>query len=335
MHQLRVRQRVARPREGLRRNVRVLGEDGLPLVPRPFADPVEQDGAQCSRSYGVGDVRRRTERLLFEQVLEVEGSEERPEQARGVLAELQPDTVAGARHRVEEHRHVRDAQRSIGTGRPSGKVEHTQCPQQAGLDPLATTGVLPLHESGKDALQREHRRAERGYRNRGKRRTLTFEQHPELVGPSRPCGNHALVTGHVTKGMVPPEPRDLAVHEPWVRRAHRRAVDTEPVGGRRLECSDHHVRVSGQLVHAVSPARRRQVDAHAALAPRPHRERGARSQATPVRRLDDQHVGAVIGEHHAGQCGADALADLDDLQARGERRLGAGGARVVLGHAGA
>ena len=186
MQQLGVRQRVARPREGLGGDIRVLGEDHLPLVPGPFADSIEQDGAQCSRVVWISDVRRGAERFLLEQVLEFEGSEERPEQPRGVLTELQPDTVAGARRRVEEQRHVGQAQGSVRTGCPARKVEHAQRAQQAGLDPLPTTGVLPLHEGGEDALQREHRGAVRGHGNRGKGRTLTAEQHRELVRASGP-----------------------------------------------------------------------------------------------------------------------------------------------------
>ena len=46
------------------------------------------------------------------------------------------------------------------------------------------TGVLPLEQRGEDAFQREHRGAVRRDRNRGKGRTLTGEQHRELVRAS-------------------------------------------------------------------------------------------------------------------------------------------------------
>ena len=195
--------------------------------------------------------------------------------------------------------------------------------------------MLPLHEGGEDALQREHRGAVRRHGNRGEGRTLTAEQHCELVRASCPAAHQPLVTRHVAQRVVPPEARHFAVHQPRVPRAHGGAVDAKSVGGRRLERGDHHVRVCGELVHPVPPGRRRQVEAHAALAPGPHRERGSLAEPTPVRRLDDQHVGAVVGEHHACHRCADALADLDDPQTRPERAVGPGGAPVVHGHAGA
>ena len=337
VQQLRMRQRVARPRERLRGDVGVLGEDHLPLVPRPFADSIEQDRAQGSRVVWVSDVRRGAERFLLQHVLELESTEERPEQAGRVLTELQPDTVAGARHRVDEHRHVGHAQ-ALGPHRvPIAIRSNTlRARQQAGLDPLPSDRCAPAPGAQRRCLptRASRRRAwPPEPRERPDVRRRTAPRTRALVRPPTTPNRRNPATS--LSGWSRPNPvtsqctsREFAAHMVG-------AVDAEPVGRRRLERSDHHVGVGGQLSHPVTSGGRRQIEAHAALAPRPHRECGGLAEPTPVRRLDHQHVGAVVGEHHARHRGADALADLDDPQPGAERAVGSSGAPVVPGHAGA
>ena len=72
VQQLGMQQGVARPRERLGGDIGVGVEDRPPLVPGPFAHPIDQDRAQGPRVRRIRDVRRGAERFLLDHVLELE-----------------------------------------------------------------------------------------------------------------------------------------------------------------------------------------------------------------------------------------------------------------------
>jgi hypothetical protein len=120
--------------------------------------------------------------------------------------------------------------------------------------------------------------------------------------------------------MAASEPRDLAVDQPGVRRGQTLTVDTQSIGRRGPERRDDDVSPGRETVQRVARRVGLEVERDALLAPAPHRERGQSPQSAAPGGLDHEHVGTVVGEHHAGNRRCDALSDLDDAQAIGERR---------------
>jgi hypothetical protein len=318
--QLRVFERVTGPCERLSRYVGITVEDRSPLAPRAFAETIEEQRTKCPRIVGIGDVRRRAEPLLLGQVLEVERAQQGREQSRCVLAELHPHAVTRSSDEVEEHRHVSDAQGPVGSRRPAGQVVHRHRAQEARADALPNPGALALDERSECALQRQHGSAVRRDRHGGERGTLAREQNGELMGSTASRDDHALVAGHLAQRMAASEPRDLAVDQPRVRRGQALTVDTQPISRRRLERRDDDVSPGRELVQRVARRVGLEVERDALFAPAPHRERGQSPQSAAPRGIDHEHIGTVIGEHHAGERRRDALSDLDDAQAIGERR---------------
>ena len=269
-------------------------------------------------------------------VLELEGPQERPEQPRRVLAELQPHTVAGPRHRVEEHGCVGQAQ---GCGRRRGPTPtcRTRSMPAAGWSRSVARGRVCSRSSSAAKMPCNASMvapcvATGTAGNAG--RSPSNSTANSCARPAARC-HRPLVARHIAQWMVTPEPGHLAVHQPRVDRAHSRpTVDPEPVGGGRLERGDHHVRVRPPI-RAAPPRPASVVRSMRTLRlPRDHiGNAGGRAQPAAPRRLDHHHVGAVVGQHHARDRGADALADLDDPQALAERAVSASRTSVIRGHA--
>ena len=256
-------------------------------------------------SAGSGEVRRGGERLLLDHVLELERGGGRPGRAAGVLAEPQRDAITGARHRVDEHRHVGHAQaaaRRRGPIRP-GRTRSTRGSRL--VDPPPMAGALPLQSAAKTPCSASIVAPCVATGTMGKAGRSPPDSTANRGWRPAARGDQPFVTRHVAQRMVRPNP--VTSQCTSLRGADtRRAVDSEPVGGDRLEGDDHRVGVGDDLVPPSRPRGVVRSRARAARAPRPHRERGRARGPTPARRLDDRHLRRRVGEHHARHRGGDA-----------------------------
>ena len=151
------------------------------------------------------------------------------------------------------------------------------------------------------------------------------ERHQAALGLG-----HEVVAGPAGRLALRAEPGDRAVDDRRVARAHALVVHPEPLGPAGPEVLDHHLGAGAQLEGQLAARRIAQVDRHAALAAvhgeevgglaaRERRAPGARLVAA-LRALDLDHVGAEVGEHHAGVGPGEHAREVEHAHAA-ERRV--------------
>ncbi len=177
---------------------------------------------------------------------------------------------------------------------------------------------------------------------------MTRYVEPPPKSPTRLAGKcgRGLVLAHAEQGagdrdvvhVVPGRRRQRAglapaghpaVDQPRVALEAHIGAEAEPLGGAGAHPLDEHVGLRDQVEHGRDRLGVLQVERDAGTAAVEQVGRAA-GQRLPARPLDADHVGAEVGQDHAGvRAGADA-GDLDDL----DPREGSGALSECVGHAG-
>ena len=266
---------------------------------------------------------------LLQQILHVQGPEERREEMGLQLRELKPSAVRSGRDQERERlMGVRLAavveggnlRERVGVPlsqyaqKPHPAVQGGEGLSHVGLDLLPEAAPLPLDEGGQETLDGDLGRAVagEGYRHEGR------------TGP--PCGpletlvdaelghHDAFVALHVAEGTEAAEAADGCHHEARVGLRKRSVGKTEGVHG----CRTHRMHQNVARVHLLGqggPALgRRDVDHSTALSPAQRRPAGESTEGGTSRLLDHVDVRTVVGEElpHTGT--AFGTGKLDDPQ---------------------
>ena len=145
------------------------------------------------------------------------------------------------------------------------------------------------------------------------------EVRPRLVlaHPEQGAGDRDVV--HVVPGRLRERsalapPGHPAVDQARVAGRTLVGTDTEPLGGARPHPLDQDVRLGDQVEHGRDRGRVLEVHGHARAAAVEQVVRSAGEQL-PAGALHPDHVGAEVGQDHAGVRGGADAGDLDDLDA--------------------
>ena len=309
-----MRERFARRQEGFRRQVALVREAILPLLPGQLGN------ARLDLSAHGPLVRRalhRHGRRIVDLPFQADRSQEVREQRGAVLRELQPDAVGRTRDGVGEEGSVFEALSARHPRRPGDQVVHAERVGQTGLEILAATAVpLPFPQRAEDSLQERHGGAMGGDRRSRKRGACAVEESAEFVHASTPRLHDRVIDRDVREGSARAEPAQRANHQLRCighQGFMRQAQALDALG---LQAQQEDVRLANQRAGSFTTFVVRQVDDDAAFSPGPHRESGFLSQRAPRRRLEQQHFGPRVCEHHPGSGDGGARSHFDDPNSR-------------------
>jgi len=199
--------------------------------------------------------------------------------------------------------------------------------EEAHVEMLTPAGTLALDQRHEDG----DRRVEAG--------SDVDERDPDADGPAfgrsvdgkhpDEALNDRVVTGTTAEGTVGAEPGDAAVDESGKPLGQKSTPDSPPLEGSGLQVLDQHVRAFEQREQQLSARGYREIDADGPFVPVDTEEVGGVSVekgGAPVagfvalRRLDLDHVGAVVTQDLRAERSSQNSGEIDDLDTREHTR---------------
>ncbi len=266
---------------------------------------------------------------LLQQILHVQGPEERREEMRLQLRELKPSVVRRGRYQERERLMGVRLAAVVEGGNLCERIgvplrQNAQKPHPAvqggeglghvGLDLLPEAAPLPFDEGGQETLDGDLGRAvaRKGDGHEGRPRP---PGGPLETLVDAELGHHdSLVALHVAEGTEASESADGCHDQAGVGLRKRGVGETEGVHG----CRTHRMHQDVARVHSFGqggPAlRRRDVDQPTALSPPQRRPAVTPPEGGTFRLLDHVDVRAVVGEELPDTGAAFGTGKLDDPQ---------------------
>jgi hypothetical protein len=316
LDRLRVLQVLGRGEEGVAADV--LGQEHVePLVEGPLAHGL---GQQLTDPLELGPRREHVGHVgqagLVEQVLEAERPQPVAEQVGLAAAHLDPAPVGRARGHERQVHHPEDPARVVGlvhaVAVPAHHVERDQRVEQAGVDPLALAGAPPGVQRGQQPLDGEHGGAVRRDGRRGEDRPVAIAVQRGHAPGAR--GHDALVARQVAQRAALAEARDGDADDARVHRGEVVVAEAQGLDGAGPPVVEDAVGRRGEVEQLLPPGRCAQVEGHAALAPVPDQRGRVAGERTTAGWHDLDHVGAVVGQDHAGQRTGHPPAEVEHAQ---------------------
>ncbi len=304
----------------LRRDVGVV-EEAQPVVARLRREERLQHRDEGLDRLGREQPPRRVlEPRVRRQLRVVDGDQHAMEELRRAAREEEPLPVGGLVEAVCRQ----PALRAERARRAVRRARHLVRPHAADLQrerarQLRDLDELPAPPPFARVQRPRHRR--RAHRARAVRRQRQHEVH-RVAGVRHLRREQPAHRGHQCRRRRPvherpalAERRHGEVDERAVRRRQRRVVDAQRRRAALRLVDDDHVRRGGEQREARAAAVAREVEHRGALAAVQRLEREARAKRIAARRLDLDHVGAVIGEEHRRVRARDAGRRVDDAHA--------------------
>ena len=194
------------------------------------------------------------------------------------------------------------------------------------LDVLADAGLFPRVQCRRHRLRREHRRGLVGHDGpdhlRASRLGLGLD-----VGEAREALDDRVVDALLGVGSAVAGAADRDVDQARIERAHGRLAEAQPVHHLRPEILHQHVGAGDQLAQDLDALGLLEVDRQRALAAVGRYEQGgelagridrlaAAARDVAARRLDLDHVGALVGQEHRGKRPRHHAGEVDDPHPR-------------------
>ena len=190
--------------------------------------------------------------------------------------------------------------------------------QHVDFDPAAAAGALALVERAQDAVAGIHAAGIVGDGRAADLRLVGIEQQARHAAQRQ---RDVVVGRPRAVGAGCAEAGDRAVDQPRVRGVQHVPSDAEPLHHAGAVVLQHDVGARDELEQDLAPRVGAQVELHALLAAVEGDEVRAVGVATEVAervaagRFDLEHVGAEIGEHHAGERRGDDRAQFEHAHA--------------------
>ena len=211
----------------------------------------------------------------------------------------------------------------LGVPAPELQIHQTAVPDVVvvrrgqGLDdaclyPLSAAALFAYAEGGDDSPRRSlagvpaagvHRRIDRAF-------AVWLSLHVEH--PARLGRNHALVPFYPAQRALLPEARDGAVNQSRVE--FRQVVIRQSPAGHvsGTEGLYQYIGLAGELDGVLSPFLGFEVQYDAFLPPVPRNPGGMETERVSARRLDLDHVGAIVGHHQGAESPRHSQREVQD-----------------------